>query len=152
RQRIYNSNGGYTEQQGGYVVWHAVHHHWHFQDYTQSTLWAVDASGTPVSSAPVAARAQNGFCGASTHIRPTYRRPAGLGPASYPAPDCLEPFSSSGGVDHFKQGLPTGWTDAYDWFLPDQYIDVAGVPDGRYLLATTVDPTTGWSRPARPTT
>jgi hypothetical protein len=141
RQRIYQSTGGYTEQPAGNVVWHAVHHHWHFQYYTQSTLWAVDADGTPVGTAPVATGSKNGFCVASTDIDPTYWGRAGLGPASYPAPDCLMPSSSSAGYDHFTQGLPTGWTDAYDWFLPDQYIDVIDVPDGRYLLATTVDPT-----------
>jgi subtilase family serine protease len=27
----------------------------------------------------------------------------------------------------------------YNWFLPDQYIEVSGVPDGYYLLETIAD-------------
>lgn len=27
-----------------------------------------------------------------------------------------------------------------DWYLPDQYIDVAAVPDGDYVLETIADP------------
>jgi hypothetical protein len=30
--------------------------------------------------------------------------------------------------------------DVYDWFLPDQYIEMSGLPDGFYLLETLVDP------------
>ena len=30
--------------------------------------------------------------------------------------------------------------DTYDWYLPDQYIEVTGVPNGYYILETTVDP------------
>jgi hypothetical protein len=28
----------------------------------------------------------------------------------------------------------------YDWYLPDQYIEVSGVPDGYYILETLADP------------
>ena len=38
------------------------------------------------------------------------------------------------------QGVTPGWANVYDWFLPDQYIEVTGVPDGVYLLETIADP------------
>jgi hypothetical protein len=38
-------------------------------------------------------------------------------------------------------GLATGWSDEYNWFLPDQYVEVSNVPNGDYILDTTVDPT-----------
>ncbi len=60
---------------------------------------------------------------------------------AYPAPDCLAPESTSGSIDHFKQGMSVGWTDEYNWFLPGQFVEVSGVPDGDYILDTTVDPT-----------
>jgi hypothetical protein len=35
--------------------------------------------------------------------------------------------------------MSVGWGDVYNWFLPDQYIEVSGVPDGYYILTTTAD-------------
>ena len=64
----------------------------------------------------------------------------GDGPRTYNAPDCLAPASSDGAVDYFQQGITSGWEDVYDWYLPDQYTEVSGVPDGVYLLQTEADP------------
>ena len=50
------------------------------------------------------------------------------------------PFASDGVTDHFVQGITSGWADIYDWYLPDQYIDVSGVADGQYILETLADP------------
>ena len=79
--------------------------------------------------------------GLPTNINPLYWGVRGFGPDAYPAPNCLEPDSTSGGLDHYKQGMSVGWTDEYNWFLPGQYVEVTGVPDGDYILDTTVDPT-----------
>jgi len=38
------------------------------------------------------------------------------------------------------QGITRGWGDIYDYYLPDQFIDVAGVADGDYILETSGDP------------
>ena len=81
------------------------------------------------------------FCIATTNINPDYWGRRAFGADAYPAPNCLEPDSTSGGLDHFKQGMSVGWTDEYNWFLPGQYVEVTGVPDGDYILDTTVDPT-----------
>ena len=45
-----------------------------------------------------------------------------------------------GTTDHFVQGITRGWADIYDWYLPDQYLDVSGIPDGDYVLETIADP------------
>jgi hypothetical protein len=37
--------------------------------------------------------------------------------------------------------MSVGWSDEYNWFLPGQYVEVTGVPNGDYILDTTVDPT-----------
>ena len=37
-------------------------------------------------------------------------------------------------------GLSTGWQDPYTWALPDQRLDVTGLPDGQYRLEATADP------------
>jgi hypothetical protein len=140
-QRIYRSNGTFTDVPAGNVHWHAIHQHYHFEGFAQSKLWAVDASGNRLGPAPVKTGDKVSFCIATTNIDPDYWGLQAFGADSYPAPDCLQPASTSGGFDHFKQGMSVGWTDEYNWFLPGQYVEVTGVPDGDYILDTTVDPT-----------
>ena len=36
-------------------------------------------------------------------------------------------------------GLSVGWGDRYSSTLPDQYIDVTGLGDGKYRLRATAD-------------
>jgi len=67
----------------------------------------------------------------------------GDGQRTYNAPDCLFPASSDATHDYFVQGSTHGWADIYDWYLPDQYIEVTGVPDGTYILETIADPDNG---------
>ena len=42
-------------------------------------------------------------------------------------------------------GLSAGWQDPYTWALPDQRLDITGLPDGRYRLVATADPN-NWFR------
>ncbi len=140
RQRIQRSDGGHDDVSTGSVLWHAIHGHYHLDGFAQSRLWAVDAGGARAGAAPVATGAKVSFCIATTSIHPAFWGARAFGPSAYPAPDCLEPDSTSDGLDHFKQGLSVGWADAYDWFLPGQYVEVGDVPDGDYILDTTVDP------------
>jgi hypothetical protein len=140
RQRIYRSDGSHYDVPAGYVFWHAIHHHYHFAAFAQSDLWAVDVHGNRTGSKPVASGLKVSFCIATTDIDPAWWGRRGFGPDSYPAPACVAPQSRSHGLDHFKLGMSAGWADVYNWFLPGQFIDVSGVPDGSYLLDTTVDP------------
>jgi hypothetical protein len=140
-QRIYRSNGSHADIAAGNVHWHAIHGHYHFDGFAESRLWAVDAGGHRSGTAPVATGDKVSFCIATTNVNPAWWAKRPFGQDAYPAPDCLEPASTSGGMDHFKQGMAVGWTDEYNWFLPGQYVEVSGVPDGDYILDTTVDPT-----------
>ena len=38
------------------------------------------------------------------------------------------------------QGLSPGWVDTYLVNTPGQYVDISGLPEGDYLLVSTVDP------------
>jgi hypothetical protein len=42
-------------------------------------------------------------------------------------------------------GLSVGWSDPYQWTLPDQRLDVTGLTDGDYRLVADADPS-GWFR------
>jgi hypothetical protein len=42
-------------------------------------------------------------------------------------------------------GLSRGWGDKYRYSLPDQYIDITGLPLGRYRMRATADPSDWFS-------
>jgi hypothetical protein len=140
-QRVYRSNGGFRDVPAGNVHFHAIHQHYHFVGFAQSNLWRTNEQGQRDGATPVATGNKVSFCIATTSINPEYWGRRAFGPDAYPAPDCLEPYATEGGLDHFKQGMSVGWTDEYNWFLPGQYVEVTGVTDGDYILDTTVDPT-----------
>jgi hypothetical protein len=137
-QRIYRSNGAYSDRSAGLVEFHPVHGHYHFKGFAQSELWLADASGTPVGTEPAAVGDKVSFCVADTDLVSFGRK--GDAPLSYPAPDCLDPKQVVGATEYFWYGISRGWADRYNWYLPDQYIDTAGLADGRYVLFTRVDP------------
>ena len=154
-QRIYWSDGPnhFEDRPAGQVVYHDVHQHYHFASFGISRLWAVDASsGLQKGNSPMRERRlkrmpkQNvvssgrkvSFCLADTEIDAWGEK--GDGPRTYIAPDCLFPAFTSGGQDHFVQGITPGWGDIYDYYLPDQYIDVFNVPNGDYILENRGDP------------
>lgn len=45
-------------------------------------------------------------------------------------------------------GLSVGWSDVYGWGYAGQWVDLAGLPDGQYLLCITADPA-GYFRESR---
>ena len=51
-----------------------------------------------------------------------------------PRPGCGDAYSLRTHV-----GLSVGWADTYPWFFAGQFIEVTGVPDGRYLVCATAD-------------
>ena len=153
-QRIYSTDpfNAFREQTAGDMEFHEAHGHYHFASFGLSSLWRVDAFGRVIGDAPVRQSAAHrrvnttlartgrkvSFCLADIHIDSWGKK--GDGPRTYNAPDCLFPASTEDGLDEYVQGITNGWADVYDWYLPDQYIDVAGLSDGRYLLQTVADP------------
>jgi hypothetical protein len=147
QQVIYGSNGGSTQRSGGQWEYHAVHQHFHYTAFAASRIWTIDQFGkrgaAPVrsprhklgSAGTISATGRKvSFCIVDIEIDAWARK--GDAPRTYSAPACLEP--TPGG--YLRQGLTAGWADVYDWFLPDQYIDVYGLPDGLYVLETVADP------------
>lgn len=137
-QRIYRSDGTYRDRDAGLVEFHPVHNHYHFKGFAQSELWLTDADGNRAGTAPAATGDKVSFCVADTDLITFGQK--GDAPMSYPAPDCLEPKQVVGTTEYFWYGMSKGWADRYNWYLPDQFIDTAGLADGTYLLDTRVDP------------
>lgn len=150
-QRIHWSNGHFEDRLAGQVEFHAAHGHYHFKSFGLSSLWRIDNAGNPeahplrralprraTGAQLTRAGRKVSFCLADIAIDFWARK--GDGPRTYNAPDCLSPASTDGVHDFFVQGITSGWMDVYDWYLPDQYMEVSGVPDGIYLLQTEADP------------
>jgi hypothetical protein len=98
------------------------HGHWHFHDFARYELW------DPLTATLVARNTKVGFC-----IRDTL----------HPYPDLPGSPRKAHYLDCTRrsiQGSSVGYADIYQWNLPEQWIDVAGVPDGTYCLVTSVDP------------
>ena len=153
-QRVYRSDGSFNERFAGEWEFHEAHQHYHYTGFGLSRLFAADEAGQITSATPVRTRRMKvrsqqapqpirsgrkvSFCLADTTIYSWLLK--GDGPRTFNAPDCLFPAYSDADNDYLIQGITNGWADTYDWYLPDQYIEVTGVPDGYYLLETTVDP------------
>lgn len=95
-------------------VYSSCHGHYHFQNYAVYEL--LDATGTVV-----AAGRKQAFCLEDTdQIDPNANPP--------------ELFTCS------NQGIHAGWADTYDTYLPCQWIDITGIPEGDYILRIAINP------------
>jgi hypothetical protein len=120
-QRIYNSDGTFTDTFAGFFDWHAAHGHIHFNDYAEYTL---DAAGAPGGSGRTSQKTT--FCIIDTTRIKRFKN----GPR--------QPVYTSCGAS--RQGMSVGWGDTYGYWLEGQSIDVTGLPDGEYNLTIEVDP------------
>ena len=137
-QRIYRSDGSSADRPAGTVNYHTIHGHYHYSSFANALLWQSNGRGARLGAQPVAAAHKVSFCMADIRIDAWGEK--GDGPRKYYAPDCLFPQTTDGVTDEFRQGINRGWSDVYDWYIPDQYIEVTGVPSGFYRLEFCADP------------
>ena len=121
-QRIYDDMGGSRSRLAGTFTYHAGHGHTHFDDFAQYHLRAV-TPGNGVGDIVVSGD-KTSFCLLdSVEI--------------VPGPDPVDPYDT---CTPTRQGISVGWADIYHKSLPDQWIDITGVPDGTYWLEVVTDP------------
>jgi hypothetical protein len=140
--RTYFSDGHdhFADSPAGTWEYHAAHHHYHYNNFVQSRLWAADSAGHRAGTSPVRVGRKVSFCMEDERIDDALWGKKGVRPRTYIAPDCLAPVAQDAHFDYIIQGLTPGWDDIYQWYLPGQYIEVSGIPDGNYILETTADP------------
>lgn len=136
-QRVYRSDGTWSDRSAGSYDFHATHAHFHYRDFAVSKLWASDEHGRRLGDEPVKVGQKNGFC--VIDIENIWFGRHGDGARTYYFPDCQTPSAGDGSGPVLRQGMSVGWADVYNWFLPDQYIEVSGLADGYYLLDTIAD-------------
>ncbi len=137
-QRVYRSDGSYFDRDAGEFEFHDIHQHFHYSSFAGATLWVSNAQGDRLGSAPIRDGRKVSFCMVDVEIDELEVK--GDGPRTYNAPDCLFPTQFDEEHGYIVQGISNGWNDIYEWYLPDQYIEVTGVPDGYYRLENCADP------------
>jgi lysyl oxidase len=125
-QRIFDDAGGHRNVATPAKMYYSGdgHNHWHVRDLQQYELIRV------YNGVKVRTGAKHGFCFydnynfGSTRDR-FYTRDSGA---------CGERSDL-----RVKMGLSRGWGDIYRSRLPDQYIDITGLPPGKYRMRATAD-------------
>ena len=121
-QRVFNSDGTSTQRTTSAVMYFAGdgHRHWHLRDLSSYELYK--------SSSRLRTAEKHGFC-----FWDYLKYWSTAGPATYTG--CgYEPSLLT-----VTTGLSVGWADPYPGTLPDQYIDITGLPSGTYRLRATAD-------------
>lgn len=132
-QRIYRSDGSYRDRFAVRSEPHPTHGHFHVQDFYLARLWKAGPGAERLGDRPVARGDKNGFC-------PEDSEPVGG------EPDDGRRHYSCFTPDEPNQrgfqvvGISAGWQDVYTASLPDQFVEITGVPDGRYVLEIELDP------------
>lgn len=136
-QRVFRTDGSWFDRPAGSYDFHPTHAHFHYRNFAVSKLWASDEQGRRIGDKPVQEGDKNGFC--VVDIENIWFGGHGDAARSYYFPQCDAPAEIDPSSPVLRQGMSVGWADVYNWFLPDQYIEVTGIPDGYYLLETIAD-------------
>jgi Lysyl oxidase/RTX calcium-binding nonapeptide repeat (4 copies) len=129
-QRILDSVGDYRDRSTAatFIYSGDGHNHWHVKDLEDYELFQLDANGNVVEPAAVEEGNKIGFCffdnadyGSS---EPEYYR------------GCED---GNPGALRVTMGLSRGWGDTYGAGTVGQYLDITGLPDGRYRLRVMAD-------------
>jgi hypothetical protein len=111
----------------GTFIFHPAHNHWHMEDFANYGVYAINGDGS--TGALLASTEKISFCMIDTDV----------------VDSSLEHFNwgrpHSCGRDE-RQGLRVGRGDTYSSFLPDQFVDITGLPNGNYRLISMADPVT----------
>ncbi len=129
-QRVFRSDGSYFDRPAAPSDFHVIHGHFHYRNFSISRLWRADEEGHKIGKRPIVTGQKNGFCFEDT------ARVEGDGESRY---NCLEYEASNEGADRVT-GISVGFADVYTYILNGQYLEITTVPDGRYLLETSIDP------------
>lgn len=104
------------------------HNHWHVRDLEEYVLENTNPSDAPV----MRTGEKHGFCFFDNY---EYDLALADAPSSRQYTRC----GYSAADTEVTMGLSIGWGDLYDASLPDQYIDITGLPAGEYAITATAD-------------
>ncbi|MFN2589044.1 MAG: lysyl oxidase family protein [Actinomycetota bacterium] len=127
-QVIHRADGTTVDRFAVASEFHPTHAHFHFESFYVTSLWK-HSGGNRVGSRPVTSGSKSGFCPEDSG--------GGDGEGTY---GCLTDYRMGPTGPEQVVGISAGWYDTYRVHLPDQYLEITGVPDGTYLLEVELDP------------
>jgi hypothetical protein len=125
-QVIHHVGGTTSDRFAVASEFHPTHAHFHFKDFYVSRLWKY-AGGAKAGTEPVTSGSKSGFC------------PEDSGGAEHNY-SCLTEYRMGPAGPEQVVGISAGSYDTYRVHLPDQYLEITDVPDGRYVLEVELDP------------
>src|SRR3989344_1161485 len=123
-QRIYRIDGTWREKFVGNFLWHQPHLHYHYRDFVEYDLEAIDAPNAPDLSG---VRTKSPFC-----VRDVSRVDIRLEQEGEEALYLI--------CGKELQGISVGWADTYFYTYSDQRLNISDLPSGTYRLTFTVNP------------
>jgi hypothetical protein len=132
QQRLYDASGSYRQVEVGPAQFHPVHGHFHYAGLAHFVVYAYDEA-TGLRGAEMKVGHKAGFCFLDwspmhePEFEPDYQ-------GAHAEQDCEIPTAEA-----WSMGISPGWYDLYWSDLADQYVDVAGLPDGTYELVSVAD-------------
>ena len=110
------------------------HNHWHIRDFDRYEL--LDATGTQLKLGE-----KHGFCFEDNTSRDSTwtQQPSGPQPANPVYTNAASCGNGQPNATSITHGLSVGWADTYPSSLPDQAINITGIPDGTYTVKVTAD-------------
>jgi hypothetical protein len=125
-QRLYSGRRAIRDLHIGHFEHHATHHHWHLMQVAQYRLL------TPRGDL-VATSEKISFCMVdSERFLPDL--------SGSPRTRRYRTCAAGARIRRLTSGISAGWGDVYSASLPDQWVDVTGVPPGNYVLQIEIDP------------
>ena len=125
-QVIHRTGGTTTDRFAVESEFHPTHAHFHFKNFYVTRLWRY-ADGRKVGRLPVTSGSKNGFC----------PEDSGGSGSRY---SCLTDYRMGPAGPEQVVGISSDSWDTYRMHLPDQYLEITDVPDGRYVLEIELDP------------
>lgn len=129
-QRIYDTAGTYRDISTSATMFFAGdgHTHWHVKDLEGYEVDGLD------NNSKVTTQAKSGFC-FTDNVKYKLSLPGASQSPTY-AVGCA---ANQPDATDVPMGLSVGWGDLYPSSLPDQYVDISGLPEGAYRLKATAD-------------
>jgi hypothetical protein len=135
-QRIYNTDGTFTDVPAGGYQFHPIHFHLHVTNLAEFRLFRVvrDQLTPNGSMVQMGQGLKEGFCLVDVKMATFTRFIQGV---PNPQGDCLP--QPDGGDLNFTEEITRGWEDVYDWQTPGQYIDFENNPNGLYVIQMKIN-------------
>lgn len=126
-QVIHHKDGSTTDRFAVASEFHPTHAHFHFESFYVTRLWKY-AGGGKAGRKPVVSGTKSGFC------------PEDSGGGDQARYSCLTEYRMGPSGPEQVVGISAGSYDTYRVHLPDQYLEITDVADGRYVLEIELDP------------